>query len=655
MEGPGALAAFASQRVRQSKRGSGAGRGVALFRRGEAARAGNGGQARGPGRGRYGRRPRHAEAAHTSGHDRRARVPPPRRRAGVAAVESGLSRGPPCFVSSVGSHTGRLPALLPQEARRDPAPRGGEGARHRRRYRRRFSALPADRARAGVSLEVPPRARCGRRAGGGDGSRQRFPGPPAGLPDAGPADCFRVLDRRRSPDRPDCAPVRHRDGVRPLFGRPAGMGACAPGRVSPRRVREGRRGGHRPRRPDAPGRLRRGAVRGRFLVRPFASGISGDGVSRARGAVGRCPEHDRRRRGRGRPRPRPPASFFPEAARPVARRPDGPGLRDPDLVPFPGRVPGVDRDSHSRGRLPRGDDLFSLGGPHRRVGPLRSLRVRRPRGRGPALTARGAGSGGRGDRRGARADRGYSAPRRPPAGARATPGAGSGTGERVVIRRAVLGALLVALPLCAAEAPAADPCAAAVRENVRSYAHYDGQPVGAAQWPGDPREPVLRDKPLEEGGREISQESARLPINPEWRIYARSASDDKAPIVALLAALDAMRAGSLALSVNVKFFLEGEEEAGSPHLPRFLETYAARLKADLWLLFDGPVHQTRRMQIYFGARGVTDIEITTYGPVRRLHSGHYGNWAPNPIVELARLVSGLRSAAVFPSISLWTT
>jgi len=174
------------------------------------------------------------------------------------------------------------------------------------------------------------------------------------------------------------------------------------------------------------------------------------------------------------------------------------------------------------------------------------------------------------------------------------------------------------------------------------YAHYDGQPVVASQWAGEPWKPVLRDKPLEEGGREVSRDPARAPINPEWRIYARSASDDKAPIVALLAALDAMRAGRLALSVNVKFFLEGEEEAGSPHLPQLLEAYSGRLKADLWLLFDGPVHQTRRMQIYFGARGITDVEITTYGPSRRLHSGHYGNWAPNPIVELARLVAGLR-------------
>jgi acetylornithine deacetylase/succinyl-diaminopimelate desuccinylase-like protein len=134
----------------------------------------------------------------------------------------------------------------------------------------------------------------------------------------------------------------------------------------------------------------------------------------------------------------------------------------------------------------------------------------------------------------------------------------------------------------------------------------------------------------------------RPPINPEWRIYARSASDDKAPIVALLSALDALRAAAIPLSVNLKFFLEGEEEAGSPHLEKLLERNANRFKGDVWLLFDGPVHQTRRMQIYFGARGVTDAEITTYGASRRLHSGHYGNWAPNPVVELTHLVSRMR-------------
>src|SRR5262249_33709679 len=52
--------------------------------------------------------------------------------------------------------------------------------------------------------------------------------------------------------------------------------------------------------------------------------------------------------------------------------------------------------------------------------------------------------------------------------------------------------------------------------------------------------------------------------------------------------------------------------------------------------------QSRRMQVFFGARGETDLEITTYGPARPLHSGHYGNWAPNPIVLLTHLIDSMQ-------------
>jgi acetylornithine deacetylase/succinyl-diaminopimelate desuccinylase-like protein len=174
------------------------------------------------------------------------------------------------------------------------------------------------------------------------------------------------------------------------------------------------------------------------------------------------------------------------------------------------------------------------------------------------------------------------------------------------------------------------------------YAHYDGQPVDPSQWTGDPWVPVLRERMVEEGGRAVPLDSLRAPVDPEWRLYARSASDDKAPIAGLLAALDALRAARIPLAANLKLFLEGEEEAGSPHLPAVLARHAELLAADLMLLCDGPVHQSRRMQLYFGARGVTDVEITVYGPLRALHSGHYGNWAPNPAVLLAHLVAGLR-------------
>ncbi len=180
------------------------------------------------------------------------------------------------------------------------------------------------------------------------------------------------------------------------------------------------------------------------------------------------------------------------------------------------------------------------------------------------------------------------------------------------------------------------------RRTVVLYAHYDGQPVVPAEWKGDPWSPVLRDAPLESGGREMSLENLRAPIPPEWRLYGRSASDDKAPVVGLLTAVDALRAAGIRPAANLKFFFEGEEEAGSPHLAEVLDRYREKLKADLWILFDGPVHQSRRMQVFFGARGVTDVSITLYGPTRRLHSGHYGNWAPNPTAQIANLIASMR-------------
>ena len=174
------------------------------------------------------------------------------------------------------------------------------------------------------------------------------------------------------------------------------------------------------------------------------------------------------------------------------------------------------------------------------------------------------------------------------------------------------------------------------------YAHYDGQPVDPAQWTGAPWTPVLRDGSLAEGAKVIPMPSPGQRMNGDSRIYARSASDDKGAIIAMLAAIDALRAGNIPPSVNLKFFFEGEEEAGSTNLRRLLEIHRETLRADAWVFCDGPVHQSGRQQVVFGARGVMGLELTTYGPARALHSGHYGNWAPNPAALMATLLASMR-------------
>ncbi|HWN98571.1 MAG TPA: M20/M25/M40 family metallo-hydrolase [Blastocatellia bacterium] len=174
------------------------------------------------------------------------------------------------------------------------------------------------------------------------------------------------------------------------------------------------------------------------------------------------------------------------------------------------------------------------------------------------------------------------------------------------------------------------------------YAHYDGQPVDASKWTSEPFKPTLRDKPLEAGGREISFPTSGGIFDPEWRLYARSASDDKAPIIAMLAALDAIKASNRKPTVNLKFLFDGEEEAGSPHLEDIVNRNASFLGADVWLCADGPIHQTRKQLLYFGVRGVVSVNVTVYGADRALHSGHYGNWAPNPAMRLAKLLSSMK-------------
>jgi acetylornithine deacetylase/succinyl-diaminopimelate desuccinylase-like protein len=159
------------------------------------------------------------------------------------------------------------------------------------------------------------------------------------------------------------------------------------------------------------------------------------------------------------------------------------------------------------------------------------------------------------------------------------------------------------------------------------YAHYDGQAVNPDDWETKaPFTPVTKQ------------------VKGEPRIYGRSTSDDKGAIFAQLAALDALQAAKIPFKANLRFVWEGEEEAGSTNLEAVLRKYRDQLGGDVWLICDGPVDQSGQQSVVFGARGVTHVAITLYGPNRELHSGHYGNWAPNPAMMLAQLLGSMEDA-----------
>jgi len=174
------------------------------------------------------------------------------------------------------------------------------------------------------------------------------------------------------------------------------------------------------------------------------------------------------------------------------------------------------------------------------------------------------------------------------------------------------------------------------------YCHYDGQPVDAKAWKQpDPFRPVLR-RGRFETQPEIVDAGSVARFDPEMRIYARSASDDKAPIVALVSAVDALKASGLAPSSNIRVILDGEEEASSSSLVPAIGRYKDRLRADLMVILDGPTHSSGRPTVVYGARGIATVDLTVFGPKSGVHSGNYGNWVPNPALRLAALLASMK-------------
>ena len=177
------------------------------------------------------------------------------------------------------------------------------------------------------------------------------------------------------------------------------------------------------------------------------------------------------------------------------------------------------------------------------------------------------------------------------------------------------------------------------KRTVVFYAHYDGQPISQKGWISTPFTPSMRTALPE--ARPVDWQAAAA-LDPDWRLFARSAGDDKGTIQAFISAFDALKAAGIKPSVNIKLLYEGEEEQGSPHFGALVAKHLEKVRGDLLIMGDGPMHQSGKQEINFGNRGITGFKATVYGPLKPLHDGHYGSWAPSPTVMIAGLVMSLR-------------
>lgn len=151
------------------------------------------------------------------------------------------------------------------------------------------------------------------------------------------------------------------------------------------------------------------------------------------------------------------------------------------------------------------------------------------------------------------------------------------------------------------------------------YGHYDVQPADPLElWETPPFEPTVRD----------------------GKIYARGAADDKGQFYMHVKAFEYMIANQ-ALSCNIKFMIEGEEEVGSVNLGTFVKENTERLKSDVIVISDTSMISLEQPSIETGLRGLSYVEVEVTGPNRDLHSGVYGGAVANPATILAKLIASL--------------
>ena len=179
------------------------------------------------------------------------------------------------------------------------------------------------------------------------------------------------------------------------------------------------------------------------------------------------------------------------------------------------------------------------------------------------------------------------------------------------------------------------------------YLQFDGQPVDNSKWDQEnPYKAVLKEK-IDNEYRIIDW--SRLDNitfddikKEDLRIFARSASDAKGPVMMIINALEIMKRNNIELEYNLKVIMDFEEEISSPNLADAVKKYSSKLKSDALLIFDGPKHPSNLPTLTFGARGISDITLITYGPIVPQHSGHFGNYAPNPVFRMSEILSSIK-------------
>ncbi len=180
-------------------------------------------------------------------------------------------------------------------------------------------------------------------------------------------------------------------------------------------------------------------------------------------------------------------------------------------------------------------------------------------------------------------------------------------------------------------------------KTVLFYLHLDGQAVNPKKWQQeDPFVPVLKEQDASGNWKRINWKNIDGKINPDWRVFGRAAADDKAPIIMLLSALEILKNEHKNPNFNIKIILDLQEEAGSKGFLSSLETYKNRYQADYFIIMDGPAHTSNKPTLTFGCRGIATCSIQLYGAKLPQHSGHYGNFAPNPIFALSHLLASMK-------------